>query len=94
MPSNSFCASAPASGPWLMMSVNANRPAGRSTRAHSLTARVISDADHALSEKSWQKAYTATLVNWLTEMVAGAREEAATELVARHKRTHPTPAPR
>ena len=64
------------------------------TQAHSLTARVISDADHALSEKPWQKAYTAMLVNWLTEMVVGAREDAATELVARHKRGHPTPAPR
>jgi dienelactone hydrolase len=61
------------------------------THAHSLTARVISEADHALSEKPWQKAYTAMLVNWLREMVVGAREDAAKELVARHQREHPTP---
>jgi dienelactone hydrolase len=57
--------------------------------AHSLTARVIPGADHALSEKAWQQAYTALLVNWLTEMVVGAREDAARALVARHKREHP-----
>ena len=54
-------------------------------RAHSLTARVLSDADHGLSEKTWQKAYTAVLIKWLTEMVVGAREEAATVRVAEHK---------
>ncbi|HEY3698552.1 MAG TPA: alpha/beta fold hydrolase [Spongiibacteraceae bacterium] len=43
----------------------------------SLTARVISGADHALSEQSAQQDYTALLINWLTEMIAGARAHAA-----------------
>jgi uncharacterized protein len=43
--------------------------------AHSLTYRVIEGADHALSEESAQKAYTSLLVNWLTEMLVGARQE-------------------
>jgi pimeloyl-ACP methyl ester carboxylesterase len=63
-------------------------------QAHSLTARTLSGADHALSEKPWQKAYTALLVNWLTEMVVGAREDAAKALVAEHKQANPTPPPR
>ena len=42
-------------------------------RAHSLTYRVIA-GDHGLSEKPAQQAYTSLLVNWLTEMVLGARE--------------------
>jgi pimeloyl-ACP methyl ester carboxylesterase len=41
--------------------------------AHSLTYRVIEGADHGLTEKAAQRAYTALLVNWLTEMVFGAR---------------------
>src|SRR3954447_19663007 len=46
-------------------------------RAHSVTYRVIAGADHGLSEKSWQQAYTSLLVRWATEMVLGAREEGA-----------------
>ena len=42
--------------------------------AHSLTYRVIQGADHGLSDESSQRAYTSVLVNWLTEMVFGARE--------------------
>ena len=41
--------------------------------AHSLTYRVIEGADHGLSDARWQQAYTTLLVNWLSEMVAGAR---------------------
>lgn len=41
--------------------------------AHSLTYRVIEGADHGLSDTRWQQAYTTLLVNWLSEMVAGAR---------------------
>ena len=41
--------------------------------AHSLTYRVIEGADHGLTHKPAQRAYTALLVNWLTEMVFGAR---------------------
>lgn len=40
----------------------------------SLTYRVIEGADHGLIDESNQRAYTALLVNWLTEMVFGARE--------------------
>ncbi|MDQ8032802.1 alpha/beta hydrolase [Bordetella genomosp. 1] len=42
-------------------------------RAHSMTHRVIDGADHALSDKTAQRAYTSVLVNWVTEMVTGAR---------------------
>jgi dienelactone hydrolase len=41
--------------------------------SHSLTHRVVDGADHALSEKTAQQAYTSILVNWITEMVVGAR---------------------
>jgi dienelactone hydrolase len=43
------------------------------TRAHSLTARVIQGADHGLSDEGAQRSYTSLLVNWMTEMVQGAR---------------------
>src|SRR5689334_10383526 len=42
--------------------------------AHSLTYRVIERADHGLSGEPAQRAYTSLLVNWLTEMVFGARQ--------------------
>ena len=41
--------------------------------AHSLTYRVIEAADHGLSDPRWQQAYTSLLVNWLGEMLGGAR---------------------
>lgn len=41
--------------------------------AHSLTHRVIDNADHALTDKACQQAYTSILLNWITEMVVGAR---------------------
>lgn len=47
------------------------------SNAHSLTARVIDDADHALSDEKWRHAYTKILLDWLTEMVVGARARAA-----------------
>ena len=47
-------------------------------RAHSLTYRVIAGADHGLSQEAGQRAYTALLVNWLTEMVFAARQGAPT----------------
>jgi dienelactone hydrolase len=43
-------------------------------QTRSLTYRVIQGADHGLSDESSQRAYTSLLVNWLTEMVFGARE--------------------
>ncbi len=42
-------------------------------RSHSLTHRILDGADHALSDKASQQAYTSILVNWVTEMVMGAR---------------------
>ena len=41
--------------------------------ARSMTHRIIAGADHALSEDTSRKAYTSLLVNWLSEMIAGAR---------------------
>jgi dienelactone hydrolase len=54
--------------------------------ATSRTARVVSGADHAFSEKSAQKDYSEVLVRWLTEMIVGARGNAAKEKVAQHKK--------
>ena len=41
--------------------------------AQSLTYRLISGADHALSGKEWQQTYTSLLVGWMSEMVLSAR---------------------
>ena len=41
--------------------------------SHSLTHRIIDKADHALTEETCKQAYTSILVNWVTEMVIGAR---------------------
>jgi len=41
--------------------------------AHSLTYRVIEKADHALTDPACREAYSALLVNWITEMIAGVR---------------------
>ena len=59
--------------------------------ARSLTARQLPGADHALSEKTMQKAYTELLVDWLTEMVVGARGESAKDRVDEHHRKQPVP---
>lgn len=48
-------------------------------QARSLTVRVIAGADHALSAKPMRQAYTALLLNWLREMIAGARTDALTQ---------------
>lgn len=42
-------------------------------RARSLTYRVISGADHGLSDERSRAAYTMLLVRWIKEMVIGAR---------------------
>jgi hypothetical protein len=42
-------------------------------QAQSLTYRTISGADNGLSEEPRQKTYTSLLVNWVSEMVLGAR---------------------
>lgn len=48
-------------------------------QAHSMTSRIIKGADHGLTVEGSQRAYTTLLVNWLTEMVTGARSGAAVE---------------
>ena len=45
------------------------------TEPRSMTYRVIKGADHGLSEESFQRAYTALLVSWMTEMIFGSRED-------------------
>ena len=47
------------------------------SKARSVTARVIDDADHALSEEKWRHAYTKILVDWLTETIINARAKEA-----------------
>jgi uncharacterized protein len=60
------------------------------TRARSITHRVIAGADHALSDPTAGKAYTALLVNWLDEMIVGARASgvAAEGEARRHPAVH------
>lgn len=41
--------------------------------AHSMTHRLVDGADHALSSEQSQKAYSAILTAWISEMVIGAR---------------------
>lgn len=41
--------------------------------AHSLTHRIVDGADHALSSEQSQKAYSAMLTAWISEMIIGAR---------------------
>jgi pimeloyl-ACP methyl ester carboxylesterase len=43
------------------------------THAHSLTYRCIAGADHGLTSEADQRAYTSLLLNWLAEMIQGAR---------------------
>jgi hypothetical protein len=50
--------------------------------AASLTYRTLEGADHGLSEASAQQAYTGILVNWLREMIQGARADAQAAEVA------------
>ncbi|QXI26341.1 alpha/beta hydrolase family protein [Pseudomonas vanderleydeniana] len=42
-------------------------------QTHSLTHRIIDDADHSLSSEVAQGAYTSILIDWITEMVVGER---------------------
>jgi dienelactone hydrolase len=44
-------------------------------QARSMTYRVIKGADHGLTDQAAQRAYTALLVKWFTEMVFGEREQ-------------------
>lgn len=60
-------------------------------KAKSITSRVISGADHALSDKHAQKVYTSLLIKWLTEMVVGARADAVDSEVASRKSENGAP---
>lgn len=51
------------------------------SNARSLTTRILASADHALSEKEHQRAYTRVLVDWLQEMVIDARKRIAKNAV-------------
>lgn len=42
-------------------------------QAHSMTHRIIDDADHGLSSERCQQAYTSILVGWISEMIIGDR---------------------
>jgi dipeptidyl aminopeptidase/acylaminoacyl peptidase len=46
---------------------------GAFKRVRSVTYRVISEADHALSQEEWRQSYGMVLVSWITEMTMGAR---------------------
>jgi|TARA_A100001391_G_C5084492_1_gene280789 pimeloyl-ACP methyl ester carboxylesterase len=43
------------------------------SNTHSMTHRILDGADHGLTNKSAQQAYTSILLSWTTEMVIGAR---------------------
>ncbi|KRG46726.1 permease [Stenotrophomonas panacihumi] len=61
------------------------------SRARSVTSRLLRGADHALTVKEHQQAYTRYLIDWLTEMVVGRRVDVASEVVAERKRfVHPS----
>ncbi len=42
-------------------------------RANSMTYRVIKGADHGIADEEHHACYSSLLVNWLREMVTGAR---------------------
>ncbi|HVO89673.1 MAG TPA: hypothetical protein VMV45_14110 [Casimicrobiaceae bacterium] len=46
---------------------------GAFAQARSLTYRLLDGADHGLTDPACRLAYTTMLVNWITEMISGAR---------------------
>ncbi|WP_300620283.1 alpha/beta fold hydrolase [Dokdonella sp.] len=58
-------------------------------KVHSLTARVVAEADHGFSGKAAQREYTNVLIKWLTEMIVGARATVAAKKVQTHKQNLP-----
>ncbi len=58
-------------------------------KVHSLTARVVAEADHGFSGKGEQREYTNVLIKWLTEMIVGARATVAAKKVQTHKQNLP-----
>ncbi|HEY9066293.1 MAG TPA: alpha/beta fold hydrolase [Burkholderiaceae bacterium] len=59
-------------------------------KARSLTYRCLAGADHGLTGERDQRAYSTVLVNWLQEMLAGAR---AGTVVAHDAKTEPSATP-
>lgn len=59
------------------------------TKVHSITARVVTEADHGFSGKAAQREYTGVLIKWLTEMITGARSSVAAKKVQSHKQNLP-----
>lgn len=59
------------------------------TKARSITARIVADADHGFTGKTVQREYTTVLIKWLTEMITGARSSVAAKKVQSHKRNLP-----
>jgi len=49
---------------------------GAFKRVKSVTYRVLSGADHALSKQEWRQTYGSLLVSWVTEMTLGAKATA------------------
>ena len=58
-------------------------------KAHSITARVVTEADHGFSGKTAQREYTDMLIKWLTEMITGARSTVAAKKVRSHRNNLP-----
>ena len=48
------------------------------TKARSLTFKTLAGADHGLTDPACRQAYTTTLVNWITRMVAKERTDDVT----------------
>ena len=58
--------------------VVANYRAALKESAASVTYRRLDGADHSLSSKACQQAYTTLLVSWMSEMIRGARAQSET----------------
>jgi hypothetical protein len=63
------------------------------TQAQSLTYRMVSGADHGLTERAWQQTYTSLLVHWMTEMVLSARAGTTGAAAETPQATSTQPAP-
>jgi uncharacterized protein len=62
--------------------------------AASLTYRLMENADHALTSDADQQAYTTILVQWMSEMIRGARADSQTkEVVAKAPKVELTAQP-
>lgn len=67
---------------------------GALSGAASLTYRLMENADHALSSEADQQAYTTILVQWMSEMIRGARADSQTkEVIAKAPKVEVTAQP-